>query len=161
MEMIEEIKILSEQEFFGCIQCGVCTSSCPVFSDLNLKTPPRMISKILVEGDENKIFSDIDLVKYCINCQICGARCPKNIDVSRMVDALRFYIVKRSGKDLLEPLRERLKEAPQIAFLEITRLLSRIKELSEVKKIPLNKLQRSDEIWDLEIKFVEKLLEAL
>lgn len=160
MSITDEVKKLSEQEFFGCIQCGICTSSCPAFLDFNLRVSPRMINKILVEGDENKVL-ECELIKYCMSCLRCSVRCPKGIDVSKIIDALRFYVMRKKKSDISKPLIDILSKAPQIAFLESNKLSSRVKELVKVNKIPFNKLQKSDYKWDLETRIVEEIIQYL
>lgn len=157
----DEIKNLSGQTFSLCIQCGACDSSCPAFLDLNLKISPRLINKLLIDRSENKIVC-CELVEACMECLMCRERCPRGIDMSKIINALRFYIAKKGKKamDILNLPIEILNEAPQIAFLELVGPMPSL-ELFEIKRLPLRKLQRSDDIWDLETTFVKEIAQSL
>jgi heterodisulfide reductase subunit C len=55
----------------------------------------------------------------CASCFACGVRCPKGIDVPRVMEALRV-VGLRSGEDHFGPHaieRERLEQLPQIALV--------------------------------------------
>lgn len=69
-ELIEKHKLLE------CIQCGLCTGSCPVSRKASLNVRQYMrevtLSGKLIIHPENELWS-------CTTCSTCGIRCPKEI----------------------------------------------------------------------------------
>jgi heterodisulfide reductase subunit C len=62
----------------------------------------------------------------CTTCLICTARCPRGIDIARVMEALRT-INLRKGNDILAPEdvpAELLAEIPQMALTSGFRKLS-------------------------------------
>lgn len=157
----DNIEKLSGQTFSACIQCGVCDASCPAFLDSGFKASPRLINKFLVDGSEDKAVEN-ELVELCMECLMCNVRCPKKIDTSKVVNALRSYAVEngRQFVDVAKIPEKVLSEVPQIAVLQFIGLHPR-PELFELKKLPLRKLQRSDDVWDLETEFVKEIAQSL
>ncbi|AEH60593.1 heterodisulfide reductase subunit HdrC [Methanosalsum zhilinae DSM 4017] len=86
-----------------CIQCGVCTSSCPAtrFTDYN----PREVVKRVIENDHSIIKDDI--IWSCFYCYSCNMRCPRNNSPSQVVQVLKQLAIKDSiGLDKIEVLFE-------------------------------------------------------
>ncbi len=55
----------------------------------------------------------------CASCHLCEVRCPRGIDIPRVVEALRL-IMLRSGENYLPPESisgERIRELPQAAMV--------------------------------------------
>ncbi len=68
---------LSQAQINYCMECGVCTGSCPVSSELESFSPRQIIKRTLVEGDENFLHGH-DLWA-CLSCGRCSDRCPVGI----------------------------------------------------------------------------------
>ena len=56
---------------------------------------------------------------FCAACQTCYARCPKGVDLSRIMEALRELAMEQEGEVLLytEIPEEELEEFPQQAII--------------------------------------------
>ncbi len=55
----------------------------------------------------------------CASCHTCTVRCPREIDIARVMDALR-QMTLRTNQNYIEPSqvsKEALKEYPQIAMV--------------------------------------------
>lgn len=159
LEDISELREISDQNFSACIQCGICDASCPAFQDSSFKASPRIVNNYLINKKLNRAITN-EIVDFCMECMLCKERCPKQIDMRRVVGALRFYIIKHGGKiiKLSDLPRSLFDEIPQIAFLQLfIGALSR-GESPEFKKFPIRKIQRSDDVWDLEIDFVKEII---
>ncbi len=62
----------------------------------------------------------------CASCHACQARCPRGIDIARVVEALRLLTL-RSGENYLAPESipaERLREMPQALLVAGLRKLT-------------------------------------
>lgn len=55
----------------------------------------------------------------CASCHTCQVRCPRGIDIPKVVEALRLLAL-RAGENYLAPERvegERVRELPQVAMV--------------------------------------------
>lgn len=78
---------ISGVDISRCYQCQKCTGGCPV---VNLtKSPPSEIIRRLQLGAGNEILES-ELVWMCLSCETCYARCPMEINIAAVIDALRF-----------------------------------------------------------------------
>ena len=70
-----------------CLQCGVCTGSCPVAPLMDI-TPRRAIA--LVRAGEVEALLRSNTVWICASCYACTVRCPAGIAITDVL-----YAVKR------------------------------------------------------------------
>ncbi|HIJ37079.1 MAG TPA: 4Fe-4S dicluster domain-containing protein, partial [Deltaproteobacteria bacterium] len=78
---------LTQHQIDYCMECGVCTGSCPVSRVLPSFSPRQMIKHGLEEpGDESALSQGI---WACLSCGRCSERCPVEIDVPEFILRLR------------------------------------------------------------------------
>ena len=78
---------------YYCLDCGVCTGSCPVSRVLPTFSPRLFVEKALLGlGDE--LLRDTDLWS-CLTCGQCFERCPTNINFPEFMRNLREEAAKR------------------------------------------------------------------
>lgn len=82
----DEIAGLSEQSIVSCYQCGECTAGCPVAYASDL-TPNQVIRMVQLGQDKQALASS--MVWLCVGCETCGTRCPRGVELSKVMDALR------------------------------------------------------------------------
>jgi heterodisulfide reductase subunit D len=80
-------KIIEDTKAFDCVECGKCTSLCPV-AKINPNFAPRLIVVKAQEGMEDEVKSDKDIWS-CITCEICNDMCPYEVDFSGFVQRMR------------------------------------------------------------------------
>lgn len=80
---------------YYCLDCGICTGSCPVSRTTPEFSPRLMVEKALIDEAENP-FEDINIWS-CLSCGQCSERCPSNIDYPEFVRLVREEAV-RQGK---------------------------------------------------------------
>lgn len=74
-----------------CWQCVKCTSGCPMADQFDI--PPHQVMRSLQFGDARVLESRA--IWLCASCQTCATRCPRGIDVTGVMDALRCEAKKR------------------------------------------------------------------
>ena len=92
MSRIKEI--IEDTGAFDCVECGKCTSLCPV-AKKNPNFAPRLIVVKAQEGMEEEIKSDKDIWS-CLTCEICNDMCPYEVDFSGFIQRMRGE-AKESG----------------------------------------------------------------
>jgi heterodisulfide reductase subunit C len=86
------VEAISGVDLSICFQCKKCSSGCPVAKIT--KSRPSEIIRQLHLGAGNELLES-DLVWTCVSCEICSARCPMNINVAAVIDALRKLALER------------------------------------------------------------------
>jgi len=114
-ELLIRITELSGENLRSCYQCGKCSASCPMIDFMDLF--PRDVIKQIIEGKEKVLFSETPWV--CASCFSCTARCPNDIDIAGVMEAVR-QIRLRGKYDRFHPSRiplDELEGLPQIALI--------------------------------------------
>ncbi|MGA2368214.1 MAG: 4Fe-4S dicluster domain-containing protein [Dehalococcoidia bacterium] len=75
------------QSISQCYQCGKCTAGCPVAYTMDLT--PRRVIRALQLGMENELENSSSMW-ICLSCLTCSARCPREIDIAGVMEALRL-----------------------------------------------------------------------
>lgn len=86
-----EVKALSGAGPMSCYQCTKCSSGCPVSGrgDLSAHELVR-----LVQMDQRDTVLSSRFIWECTSCQTCITRCPQQVDICSMNDALRALSLK-------------------------------------------------------------------
>ena len=90
---------LSQQQIDYCMECGVCTGSCPVAMTLEDFSPRRMIKRTLTEP-EGDILQSKD-IWACLSCSRCSDRCPVEIDFPEFIRSYRHKARQEDNLPLL------------------------------------------------------------
>ncbi len=88
-------EIVNKTQAYYCLDCGICTGSCPVSRVTPEFSPRLMVEKVLIDEEEDP-FGDINIWS-CLSCGQCSTRCPSNIDYPEFVRQVRTAAVL-SGK---------------------------------------------------------------
>ena len=91
--LLQSVKEISGVDVAGCLQCKKCTNGCPVTA--LIKVPPSEIIRRLQLNAGNSILNS-DLIWMCASCETCFSRCPMQIDMASVMDALRVISVKKN-----------------------------------------------------------------
>jgi quinone-modifying oxidoreductase subunit QmoC len=86
-QFLEEVKESSfSEEISRCIQCGTCSSSCPMAEYMDY--PPRKIIAMIKGGFKEDVLKSFTpwLCSSCYNCQV---RCPSNIKITDIMYTLK------------------------------------------------------------------------
>ena len=118
-----KIREISGQQFGKCFQCGTCTGSCPMVEHLD--ATPRKLMALLQAGQKDKL-AELNTAWVCASCHICVVRCPRGLDIPRIMEALR-QVVLRQNINQIEPSNlqpEEVIDLPQIAMVSGFRKLT-------------------------------------
>ncbi len=114
-EFVKQVEDISGQDLLACNQCGKCSSGCPVAFALDLL--PNQIMRMAQLGLEEVL--QAQTIWTCASCLTCVSRCPKGVDLPRVMEALRQIAMERGTTPLyvaeLNP--ELVGEAPQMAII--------------------------------------------
>ena len=84
---LQQIKNMSGcEEIDRCIQCGTCSSSCPMA--VYMDHPPRKIISMIKNGFKNEALRSFT-IWLCPSCYTCQVRCPSNIKITDVMYALK------------------------------------------------------------------------
>lgn len=78
-----------------CYQCKKCAGGCPVTK--YTKSPPSEIIRRLHLGAGKELLES-DLVWMCLSCETCYGRCPMQINIPAVIDALRSLAVQEGAR---------------------------------------------------------------
>jgi len=122
-EFVKKVVEVSGQNLNLCYQCGKCSAGCPMSFAMDLL--PNQIMRLVQLGLEEDI-ANSKTVWLCASCLTCTARCPKGVDLSRVMETLRLLTL-RKNKDYVELSKlspETIAELPQIALVSGFRKLT-------------------------------------
>lgn len=69
-----------------CLQCGLCSGSCPL--SLYMDYTPRRLMHLSREGFKEEVLSSLT-IWLCTCCYACMVECPKKINITHMMYALK------------------------------------------------------------------------
>jgi heterodisulfide reductase subunit C len=114
-DFVKQIEDISRQDLLACNQCGKCSSGCPVAFALDLL--PNQIIRLTQLGLEDVL--EAQTIWTCASCQTCLSRCPKGVDVPRVMEALRQMAMERGAIPMYaaELRPDLVADAPQMAII--------------------------------------------
>ena len=87
----ELVEKLTGEKLSACYQCGKCSAGCPAAYAMDLL--PHQAIRLVQLGKKDKVLNS-RTIWLCASCQACTTRCPKDVDLAAIMDALRELAVK-------------------------------------------------------------------
>jgi len=94
-DFVERVYKMSGQDVRKCYQCGKCSAGCPVHNCEGMDVSPNRIMRMVQLGMEEEVLKT-KTIWICVLCSTCTTRCPRDIDIARVMDALRIMCKKRN-----------------------------------------------------------------
>lgn len=120
---IKKIEELSGQNISACYLCGKCSAGCPVI--LPGTTGCHHVIRLLQLGQVEEALNS-KTIWLCASCYTCETRCPKGVNLPRIMEALRQLRLRRNidvvNISKVPVLEEKL---PQIALVSSFRKFTR------------------------------------
>ena len=114
-KFVGQIEDISGENLLACNQCGKCSAGCPVAFSMDIL--PNQVIRLAQLGIEEVL--ECQTIWTCAACLTCVSRCPKGIDLPRVMEALRLVAMERTGNRIessdLPP--EMVGEVPQLALI--------------------------------------------
>ncbi len=119
-DFVRKVEEISGENFSKCMQCGVCSGTCPMSDQMTL-TPRRLV--LYTKWGQEEAVTGANTVWLCASCQSCLVRCPRGLDLPKVMEAIR-QITLRTNENYLEPFEipdELIQDLPPIALVSCFR----------------------------------------
>lgn len=115
VEFLEKIIELSGETITLCDQCGTCSGGCPFITEMDIN--PSQIMRLVMLGQKDIMNSKTMWI--CASCFTCTVRCPRDLDVSKVSEALRQVKLREAIDfiDIEQISKEEAKKLPSIAIV--------------------------------------------
>jgi heterodisulfide reductase subunit C len=108
-------------DLFACYQCQKCTNGCPVTFAMDYY--PHQVIRLVQLGLTTEI-AHARTLWVCASCETCFTRCPNEIDIPRLMDYLKQWVLHQG-----EEPTEKTVAAFHRVFLDNIRRFGRVNEM--------------------------------
>lgn len=114
-KFVGQIEEISGENLLACNQCGKCSAGCPVAFSLDIL--PNQVIRLAQLGIEDVL--ECQTIWTCAACLTCVSRCPKGIDLPRVMEAMRIIFMEIRGNRIESNdfSTEMVGEVPQLALI--------------------------------------------
>ncbi len=104
--MAKALDLYDKEEFYRCLQCAICTGSCPAAQVVDGFNPREIILRYMLYGEQEEVLAD-EKLWCCTTCHACQERCPHEITISGLLTHIMNLAARRGN--LPRPLKENIK----------------------------------------------------
>ena len=115
VNLCARVEELSGENVFACYQCGMCSAGCPLTEEMD-RLPSQVIRGLQLD---DPTLLDSNAMWVCASCLACEVRCPKGVDLAKLMEALRQIMLRNAldNVSIDELTRDQIRELPQIALV--------------------------------------------
>jgi heterodisulfide reductase subunit C len=132
---IDQVQERCKENLRLCYQCLKCTVGCPTAPYMDFT--PSTILRMVQLGLKREVLES-NSIWLCVSCETCGTRCPNEIDIGVLMDALREMALEEGYRT-----KEKAIVALHAAFMESIRRGGRVHEATMLMEYKL----RSGDYW--------------
>ena len=121
----EELIRISGVNPTKCMRCGKCSATCPAYDEMEYH-PHQFAS--MVRKNKIDALMNSDAMYKCLSCFACTERCPRGVEPSKLIEAIRLAVIRQKGMNYMKPqdIPEKLDEdMPQQALVSAMRKYSK------------------------------------
>jgi heterodisulfide reductase subunit C len=107
-QLAEAVLHESGQNVNLCYQCRKCAAGCPIAFAMDYK-PAQLIHAIRLGMDDLVLNSKT--MWLCASCETCTTRCPQEVDVAKVMDAVKITALRRRIKPAIPQVASFYKAA--------------------------------------------------
>ena len=96
-----------KKELYKCLQCAICTGSCPVSRVIEGFNPREMVLDYILNDEQDEVL-EAEMIWYCTTCQICNERCPHEIDICGLIIHIMNHAAER--RNIPGPLQKHVAQ---------------------------------------------------
>jgi heterodisulfide reductase subunit C len=112
--IIKKVEDISGQNVLACYQCGKCSAGCPMVSLMDLL--PNQIIRLVQLGQFDDVLNS-KTIWLCASCFSCSTRCPKGVDLAKIMEALRLLLLRKNANYIELSDLDIDENLPQIALV--------------------------------------------
>lgn len=90
--LAQEVAVRTQVEAAKCYQCGKCSGGCPVAEQMDVM--PRQVLRLVQLGLIDEALHT-RAIWLCAGCDTCSSRCPKGVDIAKVMETLRIMAKER------------------------------------------------------------------
>ena len=87
-------RLVDRDLFYDCVHCGLCSSSCPTYTELGDENDgPRgriYLMRLVAEGKLAPGSRLRQHLKLCLDCRACETACPSGVQYGRLIEPFRL-----------------------------------------------------------------------
>jgi heterodisulfide reductase subunit C len=88
--LVDELHRLGDFDAAACMNCGVCSATCPLGIDML----PRRLFRYVVLGMDARVCEESETVFSCLLCRACEESCPAGVHITENVRVLRRWLLE-------------------------------------------------------------------
>ncbi len=96
----QEIQRISGVDAKKCMRCGKCSATCPAYGEMEY-LPHEFV--YLAEKGQIEGIMNSDAFYRCMSCFACVERCPRQVEPTNIIEAIRVLKIRRQGENHLVP----------------------------------------------------------
>jgi len=93
--LLERVLRISGEHVENCYNCGKCTAGCPIAFEMELH-PQQMMRMVQLDMTDRALKANT--MWLCSACETCSTRCPMEVGVAEVMDALRRMALEQGVK---------------------------------------------------------------